>query len=67
MMKAFVVMNSAIALTTTLGCSRQDEEGAAERAGKQSDETIEEVESYTSEKMDEMGKAIEHAGEEMQE
>lgn len=67
MMKAFVVMNSAIALTTALGCSRQDEEGVAERAGKQMDETIEEVEAYTSEKMEEMGKVIEHAGEEMQE
>jgi len=59
-------MVSAIALAAAIGCSKQEEEGAAERAGKQVDETIEKVEEYTSEKVDEMGKAIEHAGEEMQ-
>jgi hypothetical protein len=65
-MKTFIAMVSAIALAAAIGCSKQEEEGAAERAGKQVDETIEKVEEYTSEKVDEMGKAIEHAGEEMQ-
>lgn len=65
-MKTFTTMVSAIALAAAIGCSKQEEEGAAERAGKQVDETIEKVEEYTSEKVDEMGKAIEHAGEEMQ-
>ena len=65
-MKTFTAMVSAIALAAAIGCSKQEEEGAAERAGKQVDETIEKVEEYTSEKVDEMGKAIEHAGEEMQ-
>ena len=65
-MKTFTAMVSAIALAAAIGCSKQEEEGAAERAGKQVDETIEKLEEYTSEKVDEMGKAIEHAGEEMQ-
>ena len=65
-MKTFTAMVSAIALAAAIGCSKQEDEGAAERAGKQVDETIEKVEEYTSEKVDEMGKAIEHAGEEMQ-
>jgi hypothetical protein len=48
-----------------IGCSKQ-EEGPAEKAGKQVDEAVEKVESYTSEKMDEMGEAVEKAGEDMQ-
>jgi hypothetical protein len=48
-----------------IGCSKQ-EEGPAETAGKKVDETVEKVESYTSEKMDEMGEAVEKAGEDMQ-
>jgi outer membrane lipoprotein-sorting protein len=55
----------AIALATVIGCSKQ-EEGPAEKAGKQVDEAVEKVESYTSEKMDEMGEAVEKAGEDMQ-
>jgi len=64
-MKLVISMLSAIALATVIGCSKQ-EEGPAETAGKKVDETVEKVESYTSEKMDEMGEAIEKAGEDMQ-
>jgi hypothetical protein len=64
-MKTFISMISAIALATAIGCSKQ-EEGAAEKAGKQVDEAIEKVESYTSEKMHEAGEAVEEAGQEMQ-
>jgi hypothetical protein len=65
-MKTFISMISVIALATAIGCSKQ-EEGTAEKAGKQVDETIEKVETYTSEKMHEAGEAVEHAGEKMQE
>ena len=64
-MKLFIGMLSLIALTMAIGCSKH-EEGTAEKAGKQVDETTEKVEAYTSEKMHEAGEAIEHAGEEMQ-
>jgi hypothetical protein len=64
--KTFIGMLSAITLVAVIGCSKHEDEGAAERAGKQVDETIEKVESYTGEKVDEMGKAIEKAGEDMQ-
>ena len=66
-MKTFISMISAIALATAIGCSKHEEEGTAEKAGKQVDETIEKVEAYSSEKMHEAGEAIEHAGEKMQE
>ena len=65
-MKTVIAMFSAIALATVLGCSKQEEEGPAERAGKQVDESLEKARDYTSEKVEEMGAAIEHAGEEMQ-
>lgn len=65
-MRTFISMLSAIALAAAIGCSKHEEEGPAQRAGKQVDETIEKVESYTSEKVDEMGEAIEKAGEDMQ-
>lgn len=65
-MRLLVGMLSAIALATAIGCSKHEEEGAAEKAGKQIDESVEKVEAYTSEKMHEAGEAIEHVGEEMQ-
>ena len=65
-MKVFIATLSAIALAAIVGCSKQEEEGAAERAGKQIDESLEKASDYTSEKVEEMGEAIEHAGEEMQ-
>jgi hypothetical protein len=66
LMKALIAMFSAIALAAVIGCSKQEEEGPAERAGKQVDESIEKARDYTSEKVDEMGEAIEQTGEEMQ-
>jgi hypothetical protein len=65
-MKLVITMLSAIALAAVIGCSKQEDEGPAEHAGKQIDETVEKVESYTSEKVDEMGEAVEKAGEDMQ-
>ena len=65
-MKLVITMLSAIALATAIGCSKQEDEGAAERAGKQVDEAVEKVESYTEEKVHEMGEAVEKAGEDMQ-
>lgn len=65
-MKTFISMISAIALAMAIGCSKQEEEGPAEKAGKQVDEAVEKVEDYTSEKVHEAGEAIEHAGQEMQ-
>jgi uncharacterized protein YjbJ (UPF0337 family) len=65
-MKVFIATLSAIALAAMIGCSKQEEEGPAEQAGKQVDESLEKAKDYTSEKMEEMGEAIEHAGEEMQ-
>ena len=62
-MKALIAMFSAIALATVIGCSKQEEEGPAEQAGKQIDESIEKASDYTSEKVEEMGEAIEQAGE----
>jgi hypothetical protein len=56
-----VLMTAAL-----IGCSKQEEEGTMERAGKQVDEAIEKAESYTSEKMQEAGEAIEQAGEDME-
>ena len=64
-MKTIIALFSAMALAAVIGCSKQ-EEGPAEQAGKQVDQTIEKAKDYTSEKVDEAGKAIEHAGEEMQ-
>lgn len=64
-MKTFIALFSAMALAAVIGCSKQ-EEGPAERAGKQVDQAVEQAKDYTSEKMDEAGEAIEHAGEEMQ-
>ena len=65
-MKAIIAMFSALALAAAIGCSKQEEEGPAERAGKQVDESLEEARDYTSEKVEEMGEAIEQAGEDMQ-
>lgn len=65
-MKTVITFLSVIALAAALGCSKQEEEGPAERFGKQVDEAVHEAEEYTGEKMEEMGEAIEHAGEDMQ-
>ncbi len=65
-MKTFISLLVVVALTTMVGCSKQEEEGAAEKAGKQLDQAIEKAEAQTSEKMKEMGQAIEQAGEDME-
>jgi uncharacterized protein YjbJ (UPF0337 family) len=65
-MRILIATLSAIALAAVIGCSKQEEEGPAERAGKQVDESMEKAKDYTSDKVEEMGEAIEHAGEEMQ-
>ena len=65
-MKTVITLLSAIALAAALGCSKQQEEGPAERFGKQVDEAVHEAEEYTGEKMEQAGEAIEHAGEDMQ-
>lgn len=65
-MKTWISLLAAMVMAVLIGCSKQEEEGAAERAGKQVDEAIEQAEAYTSEKMKEMGQAIEQAGEDME-
>ncbi len=65
-MKTFISLLAMVALTTVVGCSKQEEEGAAEKAGKQLDQAIEKTEAHTSEKMKEMGQAVEQAGEGME-
>jgi hypothetical protein len=65
-MKTVITFLSAIVLAAALGCSKQEEEGPAERFGKQVDEAVHEAEEYTGEKMEEVGETIEHAGEDMQ-
>lgn len=58
----FLVMLSVLGLA---GCSQQ-EEGAAEKAGKQVDEALEKAQTYTSEKMKEAGEAMQKAGEDLE-
>ncbi len=65
-MKTFISLLVVVALTTMVGCSKQEEEGAAEKAGKQLDQAIEKAEAHTSEKLKEMGQTIEQAGEDME-
>lgn len=64
-MKTLFALLTAMTMTTLIGCSKP-EEGAAEKAGKEIDRSIEKAEAYTSEKMKEMGQAIEKAGEDME-
>jgi hypothetical protein len=61
-MKTLTGIVTAMALAMALGCSKKEDEGPAERAGKQMDEAVEETKDYTSEKMDEAGDAMEEAG-----
>lgn len=65
-MKTMIALLAAMAMTTLIGCSKPEEEGAAEKAGKAIDEAVEKAESSTGKKMEEMGEAIEKAGEDMQ-
>ena len=65
-MKALFALLTAMTMTTVIGCSEPAEEGTAEKAGKEIDQTIEKAESYTSEKMKELGESIEKAGDDME-
>ncbi len=65
-MKVFVALLAAMVIAATVGCSKPKEEGPAEKAGKQVDQAVEKAQSYTSEKLKELGKAVEHAGEDLE-
>lgn len=65
-MRTLIALLAALAMTALIGCSKQEEEGPAEQAGKKIDEAVEQTESYTSEKLKEAGEAIEQAGEDME-
>ncbi len=65
-MKAFVALFAAIIMAAAVGCSKSKEEGPAEKAGKQLDQAVEKAQSYTSEKLKEVGKAVERAGEDLE-
>ena len=65
-MRTLIALLVALTMTALIGCSKQEEEGPAEQAGKKVDEAVEQAESYTSEKLKEAGEAIEQAGEDME-
>ena len=64
-MKKIVLLLAVLAMTALIGCSKQ-EEGPAEKAGKEIDESMEKAEAYAEEKKKELGEALEKAGEDMQ-
>jgi hypothetical protein len=65
-MKTCVALLAAMIMTVAMGCSKPKEEGPAEKAGKQVDQAMEKAKTYTSEKMQELGKAVERAGEDLE-
>jgi len=64
-MKAISVLVCALVMIVA-GCSKPEEEGTMEKAGKQVDEAIKSAESYTSDKLKEAGEAMQKAGEDME-
>lgn len=58
-------MLTALTMVALTGCSKQ-EEGPAEKAGKQINESAQKAESYAEEKKNELGEALEKTGEDMQ-
>lgn len=66
-MKTFATILAAMIIATMMSCSKQQEEGPMEKAGKQVDETIEKAGTYTSNKMKEMGQVIKHTGDDLKE
>lgn len=64
-MKNITLILAALTVAALIGCSKQ-EEGPAEKAGKQIDESMEKAEAYAEEKKKELGEALEKAGEDMQ-
>jgi hypothetical protein len=65
LMKNITLILIALATAALVGCSKP-EEGPAEKAGKQIDESVEKAESYAEEKKKELGEALEKTGEDMQ-
>ncbi len=65
-MKKIILMLTALTMAALIGCTKQ-EEGPAEAAGKQIDESMKKAASYADEKKKEMGEALEKAGKDMQE
>jgi hypothetical protein len=57
---------AVLIMAVTLGCSKPKEEGPAEKEGKKVDEAVEKAQSYTSEKTEEVGKAMERAAENLE-
>jgi len=65
-MKTFATWMMVLVVAIAVGCTKPEEEGPAEKAGKQVDQAIENAKEYTGEKMEEMGESMENEGEEMQ-
>ncbi len=53
----------AVTLTAVLTACSKTEEGTAEQAGKKIDQAMQEAKTYTQEKVDEAGQAMDQAGE----
>jgi hypothetical protein len=64
-MQNITLILTALATAALIGCSKP-EEGPAEKAGKQIDESMQKAESYAEEKKKELGEALEKTGEDMQ-
>lgn len=64
-MKKIILILAALTMTALIGCSKQ-EEGPAEKAGKEIDESMQKAETYAEEKKKELGEALEKTGEDMQ-
>jgi hypothetical protein len=65
LMKSITLILSALAAAALIGCSKP-EEGPAEKAGKQIDESMQKAEAYAEEKKEELGEALEKTGKDMQ-
>jgi outer membrane lipoprotein-sorting protein len=64
-MKTLVTLLAVATVFLIVGCSKQGEEGKAEKAGKQVDQAMEKAQTYTGEKMKEMGQAFERTGDDL--
>ena len=65
-MKNITLILTALAAAALIGCSKP-EEGPAEKAGKQIDESMQKADAYAEEKKKELGEALEKTGKDMQE
>ena len=59
-MKSITLILSALAAAALIGCSKP-EEGPAEKAGKQIDQTMEDAKADTQDKMEQAGETMEEA------